>query len=86
MAYFMYVSIQNDDKIAIFEMDPKSGKLQAEGSVACDRAAPMAVDREKKYPEEFVQELTRLGWLSILIPEEWYYCRSAKMNGSHYGS
>ena len=49
MAYFMYVSIQNDDKIAIFEMDPKSGKLQAEGSVACDRAAPMAVDREKKY-------------------------------------
>ena len=39
MAYFMYVSLQRDDKIAIFEMDPASGKLQAQGSVAVDRLA-----------------------------------------------
>ena len=49
MAYFMYVSIQNDDKIAVFEMDPTSGQLQAEGSVACNRAAPLAVDPERKF-------------------------------------
>ena len=29
------------------------------------------LDREKGYPEQFVRELTRLGWLSILIPEEY---------------
>ncbi len=29
------------------------------------------LDLENEYPEEFVQELTRLGWLSILIPEEY---------------
>ena len=29
------------------------------------------LDRERKYPEEFVQALTDGGWLSILIPEEY---------------
>lgn len=29
------------------------------------------LDKEDAYPAEFVQELTRLGWLSILIPEEY---------------
>ena len=49
MAYFMYVSLQNDDKIAIFEIDPGSGKLQPNGSVGTNRPAPMAVDPERKY-------------------------------------
>ena len=60
MAYFIYVSLQNDDRIAIFEMDPASGRLQAEGSVACNRPAPLAVDPERKFlfagrrnPEDF---------------------------------
>jgi alkylation response protein AidB-like acyl-CoA dehydrogenase len=30
-----------------------------------------ALDRERKYPEEFVKALTDGGWLSILIPEEY---------------
>jgi acyl-CoA dehydrogenase len=30
-----------------------------------------ALDRERRYPEEFVQALTDAGWLSILIPEEY---------------
>ena len=30
-----------------------------------------ALDRERKYPEEFVQALTDGGWLAILIPEEY---------------
>jgi acyl-CoA dehydrogenase len=29
------------------------------------------VDREKRYPEEFVNELTKAGWLAALIPEEY---------------
>jgi acyl-CoA dehydrogenase len=29
------------------------------------------LDRTGGYPEEFVAELTRLGWLSVLIPEEY---------------
>jgi acyl-CoA dehydrogenase len=29
------------------------------------------LDRERRYPEEFVDALTRGGWLSILIPEEY---------------
>ena len=49
MAYFMYISLQNDDKIAIFEMDPGSGKLQPEGSVATNRPAPMAIDPARKF-------------------------------------
>ena len=29
------------------------------------------VDRERRYPEEFVNELTKAGWLAALIPEEY---------------
>lgn len=29
------------------------------------------LDRERGYPESFVQELSQLGWLSVLIPEEY---------------
>jgi acyl-CoA dehydrogenase len=29
------------------------------------------VDKEKRYPQEFVDELTKQGWLSILIPERY---------------
>ena len=28
------------------------------------------LDSSKLYPEDFVQDLTKHGWLSILIPEE----------------
>ncbi len=30
-----------------------------------------ALDRDRTYPTEFVAELTRQGWLSVLIPEEY---------------
>src|SRR5215207_7547318 len=29
------------------------------------------LDRDRRYPEEFVEALTRSGWLSALIPEEY---------------
>lgn len=49
MDYFIDVSVRNDGKIAIFEMDSKSGKLQANDSAACDRSAPSTIDPEKNY-------------------------------------
>ena len=30
-----------------------------------------AVDKEERYPEEFVTELTKSGYLAALIPEEY---------------
>ena len=30
-----------------------------------------ALDRDMRYPQEFVDELTQAGWLSVLIPEEY---------------
>jgi acyl-CoA dehydrogenase len=29
------------------------------------------LDRDRRYPEEFVEALTRSGWLSALIPERY---------------
>jgi len=33
MPYYMYVSLQDDDKIAVFTMDAGSGKLMPQGEV-----------------------------------------------------
>ena len=65
MAYFMYVSLQRDDKIAIFEMDPASGKLQAQGSVAVDRPAPWpSTQRGNCYlPDEEIRKIS--GYLAL---------------------
>lgn len=30
-----------------------------------------SLEKEGKYPEEFVTEMTALGWLSALIPSEY---------------
>lgn len=50
MAYYMYVSIQEEDRIAIFTMTPKTGKLKHQGDVELKgRPAPMAIDPDKKY-------------------------------------
>ena len=67
MAYFMYVSIQNDDKIAIFEMDPASGKLQAQGSIDCNRAAPLAMDPDKRFLFAGRRNLDALGLSSFKV-------------------
>jgi alkylation response protein AidB-like acyl-CoA dehydrogenase len=36
-----------------------------------DQTYWIEVDRERRYPEEFVDELTKNGWLAMLIPEEY---------------
>ena len=50
MAYYMYVSVQEEDRIAIFSMTPKTGKLKHLGDAELNgRPAPMAMDPEHKY-------------------------------------
>ena len=50
MAYYMYVSVQEEDRIAIFTITPKTGKLKHQGDVELKgRPAPMAIDPDKKY-------------------------------------
>ena len=46
----MYVSVQEEDRIAIFSMTPKTGKLKHLGDAELKgRPAPMAMDPEHKY-------------------------------------
>ena len=50
MAYYMYVSIQEEDRIAIFSMTPKTGKLKHLGDAELKgRPAPLAIDPDRKY-------------------------------------
>ncbi|MEC9446545.1 MAG: beta-propeller fold lactonase family protein, partial [Chloroflexota bacterium] len=50
MAYYMYVSLQEEDRIAIYTMTPKTGKLKHQGDVALNgRPAPIAIDPERKF-------------------------------------
>ena len=50
MAYYMYISIQEEDRIAIFSITPKTGKLKHQGEVELKgRPAPMAIDPDRKF-------------------------------------
>lgn len=50
MPYCMYVSIQGEDKILRFAMDPETGQLEPQGDVAVPGGpAPLAVDPAKKF-------------------------------------
>lgn len=50
MAYIMYVSLRKDDKLAVFSMDPTTGTLQSQGSVAvAGGPAPLAVDPQRRF-------------------------------------
>ena len=50
MAYYMYVSIQEGDKISIFTMAPKTGALKHQGDVELKgRPAPLAVGPKNKF-------------------------------------
>jgi 6-phosphogluconolactonase len=50
MAYHMYVSLQGDDKISRFIMNPQTGALDAHGEVAVPGGpAPMTVDPQRQF-------------------------------------
>ena len=50
MAYYVYVSLQEEDRISTFTMDPATGKLEAKGQTPlAGRPAPLAIDPDKRY-------------------------------------
>lgn len=50
MARFMYVSLQKEDRIAIFEVDHDSGSLEPRGEVAlAGQPAPLAMDPSRRF-------------------------------------
>lgn len=50
MPYFMYVSLQGDDKILTFNMDPDTGKLIPQAELALSGGpAPLAVDPQRRH-------------------------------------
>jgi 6-phosphogluconolactonase (cycloisomerase 2 family) len=52
MAYFMYVSLQDDDKVVVLEMDPNTGRLErkAEAPIAgAPSALAISPDRQTLY-------------------------------------
>jgi len=50
MPYYMYVSIQGEDKILRFAMDPATGDLEPQGEVAVPGGpAPIAVDPARRF-------------------------------------
>ena len=50
MSYWMYVSISEEDRIAIFEVDSTTGRVDHRGDVATPgRPAPLTVDPERRF-------------------------------------
>ena len=50
MAYYTYVSLQDDDKILVFTMDPGTGKLTQNAAVPVSGGpAAMAIDPERRF-------------------------------------
>ena len=50
MPYFMYITISEEDRIAIYKMDPDSGDLEHLEDVAVEgRPAPLALHPSKRY-------------------------------------
>ena len=50
MPYVMYVSLQGDDKLARFTMDPATGRLTPQDAVAvAGGPAPLAVDPQRRF-------------------------------------
>ena len=58
MPYYMYVSLQDDDKIPVFTMDAETGQADAKGRGACVGWAVPADD--KPGPEGALRRASRL--------------------------
>ena len=50
MRFYMYVSVSGEDRIAIFEVDPETGRLDPRGDLAVPgKPYPLAVDPARRY-------------------------------------
>ena len=68
MAYYMYVSLQEEDRIAIYTMTPKTGKLKHQGDVELKgRPAPIAIDPDHKYLFAGQREAESFGMASFKV-------------------
>ena len=68
MAYYIYVSLQEEDRIAIYTMTPKTGKLKHQGDVELKgRPAPLAIDPEHKYLFAGQREAESFGMASFKV-------------------
>ena len=68
MAYYMYISVQEEDRIAIYTMTPKTGKLKHQGDAALiGRPAPIAIDPKRKYLFAGQRKADNFGMASFSI-------------------
>ena len=64
----MYISLQEEDRIAIYTMTPKTGKLKHQGDVELKgRPAPIAIDPEHKYLFAGQRKVDYFGMASFSI-------------------
>ncbi len=68
MPYYVYVSISGEDRISLFTLDPKSGKLKPQGhSEVIGRPAPLAVGSEGRFLYAGLREPGSFGISSFRI-------------------
>ena len=64
----MYISLQEEDRIAIYTMTPKTGKLKHQGDAELKgRPAPIAIDPEHKYLFAGQRKVDYFGMASFSI-------------------
>ena len=68
MPYYVYVSISEEDRISLFTLDPKSGKLKPQGHTeVIGRPAPLAVGPEGRFLYAGLREPGSFGISSFRI-------------------
>lgn len=68
MAIYAYVSLQGEDRISIFAMDPDTGALEHRGdSALASMPAPLAIDTQKRYLFAGRRQAGDYGLSSFLI-------------------
>ena len=66
MPYFVYVSLQGDDKILTFSMDPDTGRLEPRGDTEVTGGpAPLAMDPERRFLYVGLREAIKLSSYSV---------------------
>ena len=66
MPYFMYITLSEEDRIAIYRMDPDSGDLQHQDDVPVEgRPAPMALRPDKRYLYVAQRDINQLSSFAV---------------------
>ncbi|MCI0790867.1 MAG: lactonase family protein [Chloroflexi bacterium] len=66
MPYYMYITLSEEDRIAIYEMDPDSGDLQHRQDVSVEgRPAPLALHPSKRYLYAAQRDINMLSSFAV---------------------